>query len=141
MNEKFIEKITNIQIKDDGSFLVDYDGFPYHITQNMTEEYEAIKEFIKLNPNSVTNYIEPEYKITVEEKIQLERYKRNQLLDEADILLLKYSEEVELGLIAANEKYRLDLLAYKQDLRDISKQQDFPENVVYPTLPKYEDYI
>lgn len=141
MNEKFIEKITNIQIKDDGSFLVDYDGYPYHITQNMTEEYEAIKEFIKLNPNSVTNYIEPEYKITVEEKIQLERYKRNQLLDEADILLLKYSEEVELGLIAANEKYRLDLLAYKQDLRDISKQQDFPENIVYPTLPKYEDYI
>lgn len=141
MNDKFLDKISNIRVKEDGSYIVDYNGMPYHITQNMSEEYEAIKEFIKLNHNSVTNYIEPEYKITVEEKIQLERYKRNQLLDEADILLLKYSEEVELGLIAANEKYRLDLLAYKQDLRDISKQQDFPENVVYPTLPKYEDYI
>ena len=140
MNEKFIEKISNIQLKDDGTYIVDYDGYPYHITKNMREEYDAIEEFVKLNHNSVTNYIEPEYMVTVEEKIQLERYKRNQLLDEADVLLLKYSEEVELGLIAANEKYRLDLLAYKQDLRDISKQRDFPENVVYPTLPKYEDY-
>ena len=78
--------------------------------------------------------------MTKEQKESSIRNKRDNLIIEADILLLKYQEQVELGIITANETYRLGLLQYKQALRDIPEQKAFPENVEYPELPKYKDY-
>ena len=78
--------------------------------------------------------------MTLEQKGNFIRSKRDNLIIEADILLLKYQEQVELGIITANETYRFGLLQYKQALRDIPEQKAFPENVEYPELPKYEDY-
>ena len=75
-----------------------------------------------------------------DEKAEIIRNKRNQLMQETDTLLLIYQEQVELGIISANETYRVELLRYKQSLRDIPKQKAFPENVEYPELPKYKDY-
>ena len=69
------------------------------------------------------------------------RARRDSLMDETDIMLLKYNEQVELGIITANETYRLDLLTYKQALRDIPEQAGFPDDVEYPALPKYDEYI
>lgn len=78
--------------------------------------------------------------MTEEEKANYHRQKRDSLLNEVDTLLLKYTEQVELGIININEKYRLDLLKYKQALRDIPEQADFPENIEYPELPNYDEY-
>ena len=78
--------------------------------------------------------------MTLEQKEIFIRSKRDNLINEADILLIKYQEQVELGIITANETYRLGLLQYKQALRDIPEQKAFPENVEYPELPKYKDY-
>ena len=78
--------------------------------------------------------------MTLEQKEIFIRSKRDNLINEADILLIKYQEQVELGIITANETYRLGLLQYKQALRDIPEQKAFPENVEYPKLPKYKDY-
>lgn len=140
MNDKFLDKISNIRIKEDGSYIVDYDNLPYHIIPEMEEEYEAVKEFVKLNPDACTDYVEPVYEPTQKEKENMIRARRDSLIDEADIILLKYQEQVELGIITANETYRLDLLEYKQALRDIPEQKAFPENVEYPELPKYNNY-
>lgn len=58
------------------------------------------------------------------------RSKRNSLLAETDYLLMpdypiskEYSEKVK---------------EYRQQLRDITKQENFPKNVVFPILPKIE---
>lgn len=75
--------------------------------------------------------------MTFEEKENFIRSKRDALINEADILLIKYQEQIELGIISANDTYRVELLQYKQALRDIPKQKAFPDNVEYPELPKY----
>lgn len=78
--------------------------------------------------------------MTFEEKERFIRSKRDNLINEADILLLKYQEQVELGIKKQDDTYRLALLQYKEDLRNVPEQAGFPENVEYPELPKYEDY-
>ena len=59
------------------------------------------------------------------------------LLNKADIILMKYEEQVSLNIIQENNEYYNALLQYKQNLRDITKQIDFPENVIWPLMPKY----
>ena len=132
----------NIQKKEDGSFIVEKDGFPYHIPNNeeFKEEYDLINKYIQDNPDVCTDYVEPVCEPSQKEKEDMVRVKRDSLIQEADIMLLKYAEQVELGIITANETYRLDLLEYKQALRDIPEQKAFPENVEYPELPKYNNY-
>lgn len=141
MEITFINSISNIKRKNDDTFIVDYNGMPYHIIPKMESEYTAVSEYVKQNPEKCTEYIEPVYVPTQKEKEDMVRMKRDSLIQEADIMLLKYAEQVELGIITANETYRLDLLEYKQALRDIPEQKAFPENVEYPELPKYDDYI
>ena len=140
MDNSFINAIANIKRKNDNTFIVDYNGMPYHIIPEMEDEYEAVKEFVKLNPDACTDYVEPIYEPTQKEKEDMVRVKRDSLIQEADIMLLKYAEQVELGIITANETYRFDLLKYKQALRDIPEQTAFPENVEYPELSKYNNY-
>lgn len=139
----FLNSVSDIKKKNDGSFIVNYNSMPYHISQSdeMLEKYNWLSEYVKTNPDKCTEYIEPVYESTQKEKEDMVRMKRDSFIKEADIMLLKYAEQVELGIITANETYRLDLLKYKQDLRDISDQAEFPENVVYPEMPKYDDYI
>lgn len=139
----FLNSVSGIKKKQDGSFIVDYNGMPYHISKSdeMLEKYNWLSEYVKTNPEKCTEYIEPVYVPTQKEKEDMIRMKRDILIQEADIMLLKYAEQVELGIITANETYRLDLLTYKQALRDIPEQADFPDNIEYPALPKYDDYI
>lgn len=73
--------------------------------------------------------------ISEEEKANYHRAKRDSLLKQADILQLKYQEQVELGVINADDDYRLSLLQYKENLRNVPEQEGFPENVVWPELP------
>ena len=73
--------------------------------------------------------------MNLEEKESFIRNKRDNLINEADILLLKYQEQVELGVINADDDYRLSLLQYKETLRNVPEQAGFPMNVVWPELP------
>lgn len=138
----FLNSISNIKKKNDGSFIVNYNNMPYHISNSdeMLEKYNWLSEYAEANPEKITAYKEKAYILTLEEKAEMIRNKRNSLLNEADTLLLKYNEQVELGIISANESYRFDLLTYKQVLRDITEQADFPENIEYPELPYYKNY-
>lgn len=70
-----------------------------------------------------------------DEQTQIIRNKRDNLINEADILLLKYQEQVELGVINADDDYRLSLLQYKENLRNVPEQAGFPMNVVWPEIP------
>lgn len=131
---------ANIQIKKDGSYVVEKYGLPYSISKNNQEEILLLKEYMKENNIVAVQYEEPVYEQLPDITANNIRYQRNRLLDEADIMLLKYKEQVELGIITANDTYRLDLLQYKQALRSIPEQAGFPDDVEYPALPKYDEY-
>lgn len=151
----FIDDISFLH-ENDTHYIMIYNKLPYGIYKETDEEpylsqLNEIKEAIASKRIELKSIPADEWdsivsnitgmpvppKISQEKSI---RFERNKLLSEADTLLIKYDEQIELGVITANETYRLDLLKYKQALRDIPEQVDFPENVEFPELPKYEDY-
>lgn len=75
--------------------------------------------------------------MTLEQKGNFIRNKRDNLINEADILLIKYQEQVELGLKKQDDTYRLALLQYKEDLRNVPEQAGFPEHVIWSEIPIY----
>ena len=56
------------------------------------------------------------------------RSKRNSLLAETDYLLMND--------YPISEEYLARIKKYRQDLRDITKQENFPTDVVFPNLPE-----
>lgn len=137
--EIFLENISNIQKKSDGSFVVDYNNMPYHISNSdeMFEKYMWILEYAENHIESISEYIEPDVNIIDKYSEEYARAKRDNLLNKADIILMKYQEQVALGIIQENNEYYNALLQYRQNLRDITKQLDFPENIIWPVLPEY----
>ncbi len=75
--------------------------------------------------------------MNLDEKANFIRNMRDNLINEADILLIKYQEQVELGIKKQDDTYRLALLQYKEDLRNVPEQAGFPENVVWSEMPIY----
>lgn len=133
----FINEITNIEQKEDSSYIVIRNNMTYHIPNNneYRREYEALTKYIKDNNINIRAYIAPKYCTVDKNSEEYIRTKRDLLLKKADILLLKYKEQVELGIVEENREYYIALLQYKQNLRDITKQIDFPNNVEFPIMP------
>jgi hypothetical protein len=63
------------------------------------------------------------------------RERRNQILAKIDKIGVQYREELDSGLTPTlSEKNYKIYLAYKQELRNISLQENFPNDVIWPTL-------
>lgn len=137
--DTFINEISKIEQKEDGSYIIIKNNMPYHIPDNdeYRQEYEAVKKYVSENNIEISLYTPQEYSIVDNNKEAYIRAKRDVLLNEADIILMKYQEQTALGIIQENNEYYTALLQYKQNLRDITKQIDFPENVIFPVLPEY----
>lgn len=75
--------------------------------------------------------------MNLDEKANFIRNKRDNLINGADILLIKYQEQVELGIKKQDDTYRLALLQYKEDLRNVPEQAGFPEHVIWSEIPIY----
>lgn len=135
----FISEISKIEKYDDGSYIVIKNNNPYHIPDNeeYRQEYDALKEYIQSNNIQVDAYIPKVFKIIEENSEEYIRSKRDMLLNKADIMLMKYEEQVLLNIIQENNEYYNALLQYKQNLRDITKQIDFPKNIIWPIMPEY----
>lgn len=135
----FISEISKIEQHDDGSYIVIKNNNPYHIPDNdeYRQEYNALKEYIQNNNIQVDAYIPKVFKVIDDNSEEYIRRKRDMLLNKADIILMKYEEQVSLNVIQENNEYYNALLQYKQNLRDITKQIDFPENVIWPLMPEY----
>lgn len=135
----FLNAVSDIKKKNDDSFIVKYNDMPYHISKSdeMLEKYNWLSEYIEKYPEKAAEFVEKTYIPSAEEKAEIIRNKRNSLLNEADIMLVKYQEQVSLNTIKENNEYYNALLQYKQNLRDITKQIDFPENIIWPVRPEY----
>ncbi len=135
----YINEITKIEKKQDGSYIVMRNNMAYHIPNNdeYRLEYNMVDEYVKENNIQVSLYSHNLYKIVDDNAEEYIRNKRDMLLNKADILLIKYNEQVSLGIINENKEYYNALLQYKQNLRDITKQIDFPNNIIFPIMPEY----
>lgn len=51
----------NIQKRADGSFVLEKNGYPYHLpnTDEFKEEYEFVEKYAAAYPEEVTDYVEP----------------------------------------------------------------------------------
>ena len=58
------------------------------------------------------------------------RAKRNSLLDQTDYLMMPDYPIVK--------ECKDNIIAYRQALRDLTEQKDFPQHVVFPDFPKIE---
>ncbi len=87
----FLNSVSDIKKKNDGSFIVNYNNMPYHISQSdeMLEKYNWLTEYIEKYPEQAEEYIEKKYIPSADEKVENIRNKRNSLLNEADIMLMK----------------------------------------------------
>lgn len=98
---------------------------------------EAIPSNMKIENGQLLHKNQDEIfnEMTPEEKENFIRSKRDNLINEADILLIKYQEQVELGVVEQDDTYRLALLEYKECLRNVPAQAGFPANVEWPEIP------
>lgn len=137
--DTFINEISKIEQKEDGSYIIIKNNMPYHIPDNdeYRLEYETVKKYISENNIDISLHTPQEHNIIDNNKEEYIRAKRDIMLNEADIILMKYQEQTALGLIKESNEYYTSLLQYKQNLRDITKQIDFPENVIFPVMPEY----
>ena len=147
----FTDEISYLH-ENDTHYMMIYNKLPYGIYKETDEEpylsqLNEIKEAIaskKIELQIISNdewnsIISNITGMPLPPKIsqeQIVRFERNKLLSEADTLLLKYQEQTALGVIEEDHNYYLNLLKYKQALRDIPEQEGFPNSVVYPELPK-----
>lgn len=75
----------------------------------------------------------------LEKATQFVRENRNQLLRKTDWLILRHQDEIARGVqtTLTNEQY-IELLNYRQALRDLPQQSDFdPLNPQWPTPPSW----
>lgn len=66
----------------------------------------------------------------------IERNKRDALLNDTQWLVQRHRDQIEVGeqTTLTNEEYKA-LLTYRQALRDVTLQKDFPTEVIYPEYP------
>lgn len=89
--------------------------------------FQAIKEAFERGEIQVSDYMPT---VIPDEVLAFEiRDRRNALLTETDYLM-----QPDYPI---SEETRTDLKAYRQALRDITKQEGFPENVVWPEKPSF----
>ena len=125
---------NDIRIYEDGSYIVVKDGVPYHIYNgdDYIDEYNQLVKYINDNNIEVTPYCES-VDIDYIPKEDIIRDQRNYLLDSIDKRVLKYKEQKELGIKTDDTKNTyIKLLEYKQYLRDITKDPNFPNIEIQP---------
>jgi len=71
--------------------------------------------------------------ITYEEQAQSIRQKRDELISAIEWRVGRYNNEITLELLPTEDI--LPVLQFMQELRDVTKQQDFPFNIVWPKEP------
>lgn len=108
--------------RSDGSFVIDLNGYPYHVITDdpLYEEVSAAALDVVLDPEPV-----PQTE-TMNTWAQV-RQERN--------LLLTLSDWTQLPDVNLTTELKGSWASYRQQLRDITEQFDDPGKVVWPTPP------
>lgn len=106
----------NIQRRADGSFVLEKNGFPYHLpnTDEFKEEYEFVEKYAAAYPEEVSDYVEP----VIEQAPVDERFVRlNELERKAESL----SQDILADITTDEDKarfkeLRLEIKALKAEI-------------------------
>ena len=115
--------------REDGSFVVMHNGLPYHVPNEgeWVDLYAEVLKFVTENNIELQEEPKPE-----EPEVDIEAMvlaKRERLLKETDYLVLPdYPLE---------EDKLEEIKVYRQALRDITLQEGYFENVIWPTKPNW----
>lgn len=95
-------------------------------------EYKIFGEFDAVALGVIVEEYKPEStkpaELTNEEVAERMRLKRDKLLEASDFYVMPDYPANEVGLVGVK--------AYRQALRDITKQEGFPNEIEWPKLPK-----
>ncbi len=127
---------SDIQVKQDGSFILTLNGCPFHATHAETPEVHArITRALEAGAGS-TPYVEPVP--TPEENEQRERIWRDQQINGVSWLRERHRDELQLERQTSltPEQYA-ELLDYLQALRDWPQSLEFPASSSRPAAPPW----
>ncbi|MEW5750374.1 tail fiber assembly protein [Pseudomonas lactis] len=127
--------IEKIQRRSDGSFVIAYDGYPYHATKVETPDvYERV--LAEIEGGAVVNdYVEPVAPKPDPLAEAVAEY--NRLRGIADFTIAPLQDAVEEGDATEAEAALLKIWKkYRVALSRVSEQQDYPQNVVWPAAPE-----
>ena len=123
-----------IYICEDDSYIVEKNGLPYHIYNggDYADEYCQLVKYIADNNIQVDRYMNTPLDIDMN-KQEVLLSERASLLETMDRRVRRYKEQEELG-IPNDDTYEcyLAMLRYKQYLRDITKDPNFPNIEIKP---------
>lgn len=94
---------------------------------------EKIKYYKALTKNQTEEHLNPKPSI---EQLEIDaRIKRDVLLSETDWVVIRHRDEVEEGVktTLSPEEYSA-MQAYRRDLRDITEQSGFPQEIHWPSI-------
>lgn len=134
--EETTPDISNIQRKTDSSFIVVFNGLPFHVTQVETPDiYQLVLNAIE-DGQTITPYLEPE--TSADALAVLERMWRDIELDSIKWLRERHRDEQEIEdtTSLSAEQFRA-LLGYIQSLRDWPQSPGFPALELRPHRPDW----
>ena len=128
--------IKDIQRKSDESFLIVFNGLPFHATKAQTPDvYQLVIQAVEAGQN-VTQYVEA--LVTDNELAATERLWRDGELEAVKWLRERHRDEQEINASTTlnSEQFR-KLLEYIQMLRDWPQSTDFPSIYHRPLPPAW----
>lgn len=130
IKEKLIELPQGYKIDNDKLVEMTYE-------ERIIAGLESLPYGMKIVDNNLVAMTEEEKvaAMTIEEKAAYHRQKRDTLLNAEVWKVERHNQEILLGreTTLSNDEF-MNLLRYIQELRDLTEQPNFPNEVIYPTL-------
>ena len=138
------EIYKDIRLKDDGSFVVNKNGLPYHVPNGYgyEGEWEEITNYLLTHPDEVTPYVEPTPPEPTEEELaQSVRWERDKKIKDTEARINRYNTQKAAKLSTTDTKAWYDAaLLYLEELRNVPEQEGFPVEVKWPESPDVKVY-
>ncbi|HDR9164544.1 TPA: tail fiber assembly protein [Burkholderia vietnamiensis] len=123
-----------------GGVYCTYRGYPFHCTPVDTpDEWGQLELLIEAGDVEVSPYVEPPGPTPADiaaGQAAAAREKRDALLVDCDWVVNRHRDQIGGGVTTSltDAQYQ-SWLSYRQQLRDISKQSGWPEEIAWPVSP------
>ncbi|MDU9391515.1 phage tail assembly chaperone [Pseudomonas sp. zfem002] len=130
------DSIKDIQCKADGSFVVNFNGYPFHATENETPHvYAQILDMLEAGAPS-TEFVE--WQPAAADIQSAERHWRDGQIERLRWLRERHRDQLELHIETTLSSERFsELLVYLQQLRDWPQSSVFPVSEQRPVQPEW----
>lgn len=131
----YLPKIENIQRRADGTYVIAYDGAPYHATKDVTPDvHDRVLAEIE-GGAVVTDYVEPEVSKPDPLAEAVDEY--NRLRKAADFTMAPLQDAADLETATQSELHSLSAWKiYRIALSRVPDQEKYPVTIIWPDKPE-----